>query len=469
MDKKKKELIKNTIILFIGKTSTQFISFFLLPLYTSYLSTKEYGIVDLIQTYVTLFVPIISIQSGMSVFRFLVDSRGKDKDNKKNITNNFYIIFIALLIFSVIYSIVCLFVDFPYKLLIYFSVIVCTLSDDLLQVCRGMGKTIDYSIACIVTGLVTIVSNIVLICGLGYRETGMIFSMAFANFICCIYIFFRLKLYKYFSTKLKDTKLIKKMLSYSLPLVPNSISWWIVNVSDRTIVSWVIGTAANGIYAISNKFPTIMNALLGIFNLSWSESSSLHINDKDREEFFSEIINSMVKLFGCVGLLLITLMPFVFPIFVNSKFNEALKYIPILVVAYVFNVVIVLYTGIYIGLKKTKEVAYVTIIGAIINIVVNICFIKQIGLFAAALSTAVAYFIMMMSRYFDLKKYMKITFNKKSILSLICVFVIAFVAYYYNNLYINIVVAILSIIYAVVLNRKFAAETLKTIFKKFKY
>ena len=113
--------------------------------------------------------------------------------------------------------------------------------------------------------------------------------------------------------------------------------------------------------------------------------------------------------------------------------------------------------------------AYVTIIGAIINIVLNICFIKQIGLFAAALSTAVAYFTMMMSRYFDLKKYMKITFNKKSILSLLCVFIIAFVAYYYNNLYINIVVALLSIIYAVVLNRKFAAETLKTIFKKFKY
>ena len=73
MDKKKKELIKNTIILFIGKTSTQLISFFLLPLYTAYLSTKEYGIVDLIQTYVTLFVPIISIQSGMSVFRRVSD------------------------------------------------------------------------------------------------------------------------------------------------------------------------------------------------------------------------------------------------------------------------------------------------------------------------------------------------------------------------------------------------------------
>ena len=51
---KKKQLAKNTIIIFFGRVCTQLISFFLLPLYTSYLATKEYGTVDLIQTYVTL-------------------------------------------------------------------------------------------------------------------------------------------------------------------------------------------------------------------------------------------------------------------------------------------------------------------------------------------------------------------------------------------------------------------------------
>ena len=58
------------------------------------------------------------------------------------------------------------------------------------------------------------------------------------------------------------------MYQYSIPLVPNGISWWIVNVSDRTIITAIIGTAANGIYAVSNKFPTILSSLLGIFNLS---------------------------------------------------------------------------------------------------------------------------------------------------------------------------------------------------------
>lgn len=383
-------------------------------------------------------------------------------------SNNFYILFISIIIFSIIYLIVSLTTNIPYKLLIYIDVIVCLLSGNFLQVARGMGKTVDFSIACVATGITTIISNLILIVGLGFRSDGMILSMAIANGICSLYLFIRLKLYKYLTFKLKDTKLIKGMLKYSIPLVPNGISWWIVNVSDRTIISWILGSAANGLYAISNKFPTILSSLLGIFNLSWSESSALHINDDDREVFFSDVINSMVKLFSCIGLCLITVMPFVFPIFINSKFNDAINYIPILIIAYVFNVVITLYTGIYIGLKKTKEVALTTIIGAIINIIVNIAFIKWLGIWAAAISTALSYFAMMMYRYFDLKKYMKITFDKKAILSILLVFVIAFFLYYYNNLYLNIISLVLSVIYSYLLNRKFIKTGVTTILKKMK-
>ncbi len=468
MNQKKRQLVKNTIIIFLGKVSTQLISFFLLPLYTAYLSTSQYGLVDLIQTYVTLLVPILTLETEMSIFRYLVDSRNSEKDTKKLMSNNFYILFISIIIFSIIYLIVSLTTNIPYKLLIYIDVIVCLLSGNFLQVARGMGKTVDFSIACVATGITTIISNLILIVGLGFRSDGMILSMAIANGICSLYLFIRLKLYKYLTFKLKDTKLIKGMLKYSIPLVPNGISWWIVNVSDRTIISWILGSAANGLYAISNKFPTILSSLLGIFNLSWSESSALHINDDDREVFFSDVINSMVKLFSCIGLCLITVMPFVFPIFINSKFNDAINYIPILIIAYVFNVVITLYTGIYIGLKKTKEVALTTIIGAIINIIVNIAFIKWLGIWAAAISTALSYFAMMMYRYFDLKKYMKITFDKKAILSILLVFVIAFFLYYYNNLYLNIISLVLSVIYSYLLNRKFIKTGVTTILKKMK-
>ena len=72
---KKAELVKNTIIIFLGKISTQFISFFLLPLYTTYLNTGDYGTIDLIITYVSLLVPVLTLQQEMATFRFLIDCR----------------------------------------------------------------------------------------------------------------------------------------------------------------------------------------------------------------------------------------------------------------------------------------------------------------------------------------------------------------------------------------------------------
>ena len=162
-------------------------------------------------------------------------------------------------------------------------------------------------------------------------------------------------------------------------------------------------------------------------------------------------------------------MPFIFPIFVNQKFHEALNYIPILILAYVFNVVIILYTGIYIGLKKTKEVTTTTVIGAITNVLITVLFVRTFKLYAAAFGTFMAYFIMMIYRYFDLKKYMKITYSTRTIMSLIISFGVAIVCYYINHLYLNIFIAFISLIYAYYINRGFLKDIINTIGSKFKF
>jgi len=322
MMNKKKALVKNTLIIFMGKVCTQLISFFLLPLYTSYLITSEYGIVDLITTYVTLLVPIITLELEMSIFRYLVDARGNDKKKKTLISNNFIILFISLTLFSVIYLIFTQFVDVPYRFLILLDIIICTLSGNFLQVSRGLGDTVGYSLSCIITGITTILMNILFIVVFKMGAFGMILSMALANGMCSLFLFFRLRLYKFINFKLYNKKLIKEMYKYSIPLVPNGVSWWIVNVSDRTIISFVLGSAANGIYAVSNKFPTIISSLLGIFNLSWSESAALHIDSSDRDEFFSDITNTVTKLFSSLCTGMIACLPFLFPILINIKYNE---------------------------------------------------------------------------------------------------------------------------------------------------
>ncbi len=463
---KKKQLAKNTIIIFIGKVCTQLISFLLLPLYTGYLTTKQFGVVDLIQTYVTLLVPLITLELEMSVFRWLIDARGKDKDTKTVISNNFFVLGIGLTIFTILYIIVTCFWNIPYRWLILFDIIVCTCSGNFLQIARGFGKTVDFAISCILTGVTTIISNIFLIVFCGMGSDGMIISMAVANLVCSLYLFFRLKLYNLIDFGLINKKLIKEMNKYSIPLIPNGVSWWVVNVSDRTIISVVLGTAANGLYAVSNKFPTILNSLLGIFNLSWSESAALHINAPDRDKFFSDVCNTITKLFTCLGVGMIACMPFVFPILVNAKFDGAYNYIPILVLGTIFNVVICLYSGVYIAKKLTVQVALTSVIGAVINILINLVFVKYIGLYAAALSTAISYFAMMLYRHIDLKKYVNIKFEKGLVIKTILIFTFSMILYYQRNIYLDIINLIIVVIYSILMNKDFLKSSKDTLFNK---
>lgn len=79
----KKEYIVNTITLLIGKFSTQFVSFLLIPLYTRLLIASDYGFIDLVQTYITLFVPIFTLKLDSATFRFLIDCRKEDKKKKE--------------------------------------------------------------------------------------------------------------------------------------------------------------------------------------------------------------------------------------------------------------------------------------------------------------------------------------------------------------------------------------------------
>lgn len=463
---KKKELMKNTIIIFMGKVCTQLISFLLLPLYTSYLLTEEYGFVDLVTTYVTLIVPIITMELEMSVFRYLVDCRKDEKEKKKIFSNNFIILLVSLALFIVLYLVVTCFWKFDYCYLILFDIIICTFSGNFLQITRGVGRTLDYAISCIITGVTTILLNILLIVVFKLGAFGMITSMALANGLGAVYLFIRLKMWQYIDFKKKDKKLIKEMYKYSIPLVPNGISWWIVNVSDRSIITAVLGTAANGIYAVSNKFPTILSSLLGIFNLSWSESAALHVNSPDRDQFFSEVSNTVTKLFTCLGVGMISCMPFVFPILINKNYNDAYNYIPILVLGSVFNVIICLYSALYIAKKMTKQVATTSIIGAIINIIINVVLIKYLGLYAAALSTAISYFIMMVYRHFDLKKYMTITYEKGLLMKTILIFTFAMILYYQHNIYLDILNLVVVVIYSILMNKDFLVSSYKTVVSK---
>ncbi len=460
--------MKNTMIITIGKICTQLITFLLLPVYTAILSTEEFGIVDLLNTLVSLCIPVVTFQIEQALFRHLIDSRDNEVQIKETISTTIITTIIQSMIYFIIFCIVAPFINNDYKYFLVTNVIVCIFSSIMLQISRGLGDNKKYAIGSFITAFTTVVLNILFIVVFKWGAYGMLSATLIGNIFCSIYIFITKKVYKYIKIKAYSKKLLKKLWKYSLPLIPNAISWWIFNSSDRLIVSSVLGIAQNGILSTSYKFSSVYITIYNIFNITWTESAALHIDDEDSSEFFSKIINTVLKLFTAICFGIIAIMPFVFPLMINEKFGEAYNQIPILMLSSLFNVVVGLLSVIYIAKKDTKAVAKTSIMAAIINLVVNVALIKFIGLYAASISTLASYLIMSIYRLYDVKKYINIKLDKKFVLKTLLIIPILFISYYINNVYLNIITILITILYAWLLNKNSISLIINMIKGKFR-
>lgn len=450
---KSKEYIKNTAILLLGKFATQLISFLLIPLYTHKLATEDYGAVDLLQTYISLLVPILTLRLDSATFRFLIDCRGKKKETAKTISNILLVLFGALVFTIIISTILPFFVRINNYVPMVCNVITLMISSLFLQILRGIGDNKRYAFASVLAGSFTLIINIILISLLDYGAESILISSAIANTICGLYVFYKTKIHKYFSLKYIDKKIIKKHISYSLPMIPNSLSWWIVNVSDRTIINLFLGASFNGIYTISCKFSNLLNNIFTIFNMSWQESASLHINDHDRDEYFSKMINQLFMLFSSAALFILAMLPLVYTIVVGENYWDSYQYVPVLLYANSWNVLVNLIGGIYVAKKRTKDIAHTTIASAIINIIINVALVKYIGLHAATISTLVSYMAMAIYRAIDCQKYIKLKLKVENIIVYTLIFITSSALYLLNNPILNVINILFVVIYIILINK----------------
>lgn len=436
---KKLDLVKNTGIIAVGKLFAQAISFLLIPLYTAYLSPSEYGVVDLIVTYIALLAPLLTIQIDRAAFRLLIESR-EDSDTKKDIIANSVILSLpAIALIIIAYLLLTNYINIPFACLIGLSIVVTIFSNLFMQISRGLGKNKKYAIASIIVGIFNLIFIILFVVVLKMGVQGVILSTFLSNSFGLIYCLFSLSDLRNIKLSNSSKKTRLEMVKYSLPLVPSGISWWVINVSDRTIVTVFLGVAANGIYAVANKYATIFKVFYTIFDMSWTESASIHIKSEDKDEFFSDVYNSFIRFFGFLGLILISLLPLIFGIIIGKDYAESYIYIPILIIAAFLSSMTSMYSVIYIAKKMTKKVLVTSLSAAVINILINVLLIRYIGLYAASVSTVVAYLTMSIFRGYDIKKYVNIKYNKKIIIIIALMYVSSIYLYYINNEILNIV------------------------------
>ncbi len=451
---REKELTKNTLIISIGNICTKLVVFLLLPLYTTLLSTDEYGVVDLVNTLVSLALPIVTFQIEKAVFRELIEVRGNKEKSSSIVSTGIIATCLQCVLYTIIFIVLSPLIRNDYKYFLISNVIVFIFLSLFQQISRGFGYNKKFAASSFISATFTIILNIVFIVILRLGAYGMLLGTALGELIATIYLFFSLKLYSYVSIKSFYKEIAIKLLKYSIPLVPNALSWWIFGSSDSVIVSLILGIDSNGILAASLKFSTIIITLYNMFDAGWIESVSLHVKDNDISDYYNRVFNTILQLFISIAIAMISFMPFIFNILINEKFNSGYNLVPITLISAIFHIIVGLVSVIYAAEKNTKSIAVTSGVAAIINILVHLALIKFIGLYAAVISSLVAFIIMSIYRVYDVgKKYFKITISKKLIISTLIMLIIVLPIYYINNKYLNIISIIISSLSFFIQNR----------------
>lgn len=445
-----KELIKSTGILMIAKISTQIVNFLLIPFYTALLTTQEYGEIDIYTSLIMIVIPFITLQLEMGLFRYFIEEK-TEKGRARLVKTTSTIVMTSVLVVSVIYFFIVLFVPIKYKFLIYLYYIFSAISSVLLQLCRAEGNNVAYGFASFLISSLTVVFNVIFIYGMGLKVEGVLVSTIIANIISCIYMTYITRLRRYLKSGKYSLQYANKLLKYSIPLIFNQISSWAINYSDRIIILTVWGTASNGIYSLANKFSNITNTFFGVYNLAWSENVIRALGDKDSVKYINNIFNLTFKLYLLLVTGIVNVLPFCFAILVNKDYISAYGHIPILLIAMFFSGMAATIGSIYIAYGNTKEVSITTIMAGICNIIIHLVLLNTFKLYAASISTFVSFTLLFIYRYIFVKKFFDLKFKIIMCLPQIIIYVISWVAYASKN-YIAISICLfINIIYCVLL------------------
>lgn len=464
-DAKATSLAKNTIVIGIGTFLSKVISFFIVPLFSRWLSIADYGLFDLCNTMISLIVPIATISCGESLFRFLLD-----KDNKRGkieTITNAAIIYAAGLFVGICVAIPLCKYLLSLALLpaFVFYLVADTLYNYTAALLRGLKDTKGYALVGVyyILILALISFGLVRIAGLGLK--GLVFSYGISFFLSACIGLYRCHLIQYIDFKMTNGLEIRRLLNYSLPNTPNSISWWIMQASDRTVVASILGTSFNGIYAVANYIPAICTTFFNAFHLSWQQDISERINKGNPTPYINKVLNdsSLIIISICNCVLCGSFLAFRF--LFSSSYSGAYQHAAILVFAILLSFTSQFFGGILVGMKNTKALGSSTIFAATVNLLIDIVFIRSIGLYAASLSTLACYFVLFLERIYIIRKSFKIRFERQTIL-LFFIFLYFFFTYYINRPIIRYFNLGLSILIFVWINRHILQNIFNSVTKR---
>lgn len=425
------ELKRNTIIIGISNLGSKAISFVLAPMYSYYLSTSQYGTMDLIMTTAGLVMPFLCLDIYEATFRFANDKR---YDDKTVFSSSFLLSTIMSIVAIGVIVILNIFDSIPPAISFSIFLVVVDANYQLLsQYARGKNEMKIFALSGVINSVFLFVSDCLFLVLLRYELKGWMVAYIIGKIVACLYLMWAMRVNRCFSIRFISKNYYVDALKYSLPLLPTTAMWWIMNASDRYMIALFLGTASNGIYAVANKMPSFLSVFENIFYQAWQTSSISALEDENRDKFYSRVFKEYFSVLGLgvLGILLI-LKPLTIRLFAH-EYESSWMCTAILVVAVMFHALGGNLGTLYGTFKRTKGALITSIIGAGTNTILNWLLIPQYGIMAAAITTLIGYMVVLLYRWWDVKKFTKLTFDPKFLILWLGLIIAQLIFYYIDG------------------------------------
>ncbi len=462
-----KNVIKKSILYFIGNFSSKILTSILVPIYAFYVNAATLGNYDYFQTIINIAVPILFVSIWEAILRFLLTEKDLKKAESYQATISIFAISVNILLFIMGVFLYVINHD-SFYIFIILMINASSFSQIWQAFARAKHHNVSYVLASTCGTLVNLLLNIVCICFLNMQLAGLCYSFIFGQFTIFIILEMKMKLLKNTNIQLFQFKDLFQMLRYSYPLVINSISIWLINGFGRMIINYYLGAEINGLYAFAGKFSNIVSMLGSVLTMALTEESLVSVTADNIHTSFSKTIEDLFRLFLSLIIIAMPMIALFYLILQNTPYADSINLLPFLLL---YSIFMNMATNIGIGFKVMDMTRYqftTTLLGAGITVAISMIGIHSIGIYSVITGQLIGSMVMFFARYWFLKKISKFSL-KYGVLTLLFIFYICVSSLcLLKNSMLHIILTICLIPFLLFLNRTFIFSILPSRSKKYK-
>ncbi|MCL2057198.1 MAG: polysaccharide biosynthesis C-terminal domain-containing protein [Oscillospiraceae bacterium] len=408
---KYKNLISNTILFSVSSFGSRVLVFILPFFLLDYIPREDLGAFSAAAAFCNLILPMMHLCVNEAVIRFGLDPGAKRSDI---FTTGILTVLAGYLIFLAVFPLLGM-VDgigtmvSGYGGLIRLYVIASAVRTVSTHFVRASGLVRVFALDGIAHTVAFAVLAVVFVVGRGMSGHGYMLATVVSDGISAAVMFAALRFHRFFKIKGLNIQTAKKMLKYSVPLVPTALFWWVTGSSNRFFITLICGEGDAGVFHLANQIPSILTIVSAVFISAWQISAFTEYRGKEGLRFYSNIFKSYYSLvFLAASGLIMLIKPFIGILPNQADYSEAWRYSVVLLLAMAFSCLVTFLGTIYNAMKKNAMLTITTALGGAVNIALNFLLIPRMGPLGAALATFLAYLSVFVVRAIDTRKYMRI-------------------------------------------------------------